>query len=87
MPEDPKLVRDGGLLHPDRVGELADGTGGLAQAAENPNAAQRRERLHRRCDFARRANVELADVALSLDAVRHRVQDSVNILSYIALRL
>ena len=47
LAQHPELVRDGRLLHPERLDELGDVMRALEQAKENPDAARRREREHR----------------------------------------
>lgn len=53
VPQYPQLLRDRGLLHPDRAGELSDRAGSRREPAEDPYAAWRRQRVHRLCDRSR----------------------------------
>jgi hypothetical protein len=54
LAQDPELMGNSGLLHPDHVCELADCVRSLAQAGEDPNPARCREREHRVRDRVRR---------------------------------
>ena len=47
IPQQPQLMRDSGLLHPDRVDELRDRMRALAQLREDQHPARRRQPLHR----------------------------------------
>ena len=66
-----ELLRDRGAFHRDRVGELPDRAGGVAESTEDTNAARCREGLHCLRDLARGGRVELTGVALPLNAMRH----------------
>ena len=56
--ENPQLMRNSRLLHPDRLGQLAHRARALAKPGENKNATGRRKRLHRLRDLARGLNVD-----------------------------
>ena len=45
--QDTQLMRNGRLLHPNRVGQFTDRAGAFSQASEDPNTARSSQRLHR----------------------------------------
>ena len=71
VPEHPQLLGDRRLGHLELVGELADRARAGAEAAEDPHAARRRERLHRLRDRARRPAERNARSGSTHDSCMH----------------
>ena len=46
LTQDPQLMRDGRLFHPQRLGEIANRTRPVEQATKNQNPTWRRQREH-----------------------------------------
>jgi|GEM_PF-7066669 len=66
-----ELVGDGGGLHADRVGELADRARPLLQPAEDLHTAGSREDLHALGDQTRGLGIERTGVGCALDSMTH----------------
>ena len=71
MTEKAKLMRDGGLRHPDGLSESRDGAGCLAQTREDADPARRGERLHHLGDLVCRVGIDLRWPAPALSPVTH----------------
>ena len=67
----PQLVRDGGRLHADRLGQRADRARALLQAPEDLHAARTGEHLHALGDRARQLSVDRRWGGMSVDSVTH----------------
>jgi hypothetical protein len=66
-----KLVRYGGMLHPDRSRKLAYRARRAAQPPENEHAARSRKGLHRVGNLARRAHIDVPATCAAANAVPH----------------
>ena len=71
LAEEAELVRDRGLLHPDRGCKLTDRARRVAQSPENHHAAGRREGLHRVGNLTRRARVDIPVTSVAVNAMTH----------------
>src|SRR5215207_970050 len=72
MAQDPQLMRNGRLLHPDRDREFPYRAGTLAESGEDAHTAWRRQRLHGLGNLARCVGVDDDALSLVLDPVPHR---------------
>ena len=71
IPQQPQLMRDSGLLQPDRVDELRDRMRALPQLREDQHPTRRRQPLHRLRDPRSDLHGHRFPRGAALDAVAH----------------